>query len=136
MISDSCLSADHFRLELVWTLVDGQSQGLNLNLVNEAGVATMTFSLPADIVRALTVNEEECLLAMSPRGSIVVYDGDEKPRRHWEIGLDEFIRQNLIPEMLEDEPNLREQLHELRRKLADSLAMVDKTLADLGKSET
>ncbi|MBK8769680.1 MAG: hypothetical protein IPM06_04520 [Rhizobiales bacterium] len=136
MISDSFVSADHFHLELVRTLTDDQSQGINLRLVNEEGVAIMTFALPVDIVRALTVSEDECLLAMSLRGSITVYGGDYQPRRLLEIDLDELIEQNLAPEMLEDEPNLKAQLQELRRKLMESLALVERTLAGLAKPET
>ena len=136
MISGSFVSTDHFHLELVHTLQGDQKQALNLRLVNEDGVAIMTFALPDDIVRALAASEEECLLTMSPSGCIAVYQGDGSPRRLLKIELEELIEQNLTPEMLEDELNLREQLHELRRKLAVSLAMVDKTLADLGEPET
>jgi hypothetical protein len=47
----------------------------------------------------------------------------------------ELVRRALTPEMLQDEPNLPDQLKELRRKLTESLALVDKTLADLEKPE-
>jgi hypothetical protein len=45
-----------------------------------------------------------------------------------------LVRQALAPEMLRDEPNLQDQLQELRRKLTEALSLVDQTLADLDKS--
>lgn len=133
--SSTLVFRDHCCLELVLTILDDKSQGLDLRLMNQDGAAIMTLALPGDIVRALIVNEDECLLAMSPRGRIAVYGGDHPPRRLMEIEVDELIEQNLAPEMIEDEPNLREQLQELRRKLTDSFALVDKTLAYLEKPE-
>jgi hypothetical protein len=44
-----------------------------------------------------------------------------------------LARQALAPEMLRDEPNLKEQLSELRLKLAEALSLVDQTLANLDK---
>ncbi len=136
MISGSFMSADHYRLELIKTLPDDQSQGVNLRLVNEDGTAIMTFKLPDDIVRALTSSEEDCLLTMSPSGSVELYSDDDPPRQLLKIGLDELIQENLTPDMLEDEPNLKAQLTALRQKLMVSLAVVDQTLADLDKPNT
>ena len=44
-------------------------------------------------------------------------------------------KQNLTPDMLEDEPDLRVQLIALKRKLTASLALVDQTLATLDKDQ-
>jgi hypothetical protein len=52
------------------------------------------------------------------------------------IELDELIRQNLTPDMLEGEPDPKTQLVELRRKLTASLALIDQTLADLDNQQS
>jgi hypothetical protein len=45
----------------------------------------------------------------------------------------ELVKQGLAPEMLRDEPSLKERLNELRRKLTLAISVVDQTLANLHK---
>jgi hypothetical protein len=127
------ISVTHLRLEVVPKAVDDDVHGFELRLVDGADAAIMTFTLPESIARALAASHEESQIIMSPSGSVELYSDDDPPRRHLKIGLDELIRQNLAPDMLEDEPDLKTQLVELRRKLMASLAIVDQTLNHLDK---
>jgi hypothetical protein len=128
------MSISQLRLEVVPRAVDKDDHGFELRLVDEADTAVMTFTLPENIARALAATHDDLEIIISPSGSVELYIDDDPPRRLLKIKLDELIRQNLTPDMLEDEPNLKTQLIELRRKLTASLAIVDQTLADLGKT--
>jgi hypothetical protein len=127
------MSINHLRLEVVPRAVDDDDQVFELRLMDAAGTAIMTFTLPEGIARALTATSEDWPIIMSPNGSVEVYNDDDPPRRLLKIELDELIRQNLTPDMLEDEPDLKTRLVTLRHKLMTSLALVDQTLADLDK---
>jgi hypothetical protein len=129
------MSINHLRLEVVPRAVDDDDQGFELRLMDAADTAIMTFTLPEDIARALAATPEDWPIIMSPNGSVEAYNDDDPPRPLLKIGLDELIRQNLTPDMLEDEPNLSAQLVSLRHKLAASLALVDQTLASLDKPD-
>jgi hypothetical protein len=125
----------HLRLELVPRVADDEGQSFELNLMGAIGTVIMTFALPGNISRELAANDEEWQIIMSPSGSVEVYNDDNPPQRRLKIALDELIGQNLTPDMLEDEPDLRVQLIALKRKLTASLALVDQTLATLDKDQ-
>jgi hypothetical protein len=129
------MSINHLRLEVVPRAVDDDDQGFELRLMDAADTTIMTFTLPEDIARALAATADDWPIMMSPNGSVETYNDEDPPRRLLKIGLDELIRQNLTPDMLEDEPNLIAQLASLRHKLAASLALVDQTLASLDKPD-
>jgi hypothetical protein len=130
------ISISHLRLEVVSKAVDDDDHGFELRLVEGADTAIMTFTLPESIARALAATHDDLEIILSPSGSVELYNDDEPPRRLLKIGLDELIRQNLTPDMLEDEPDLSAQLASLRHKLTAALALVDQTLADLDKPIT
>jgi hypothetical protein len=130
------MSINHLRLEVVPRAVDDDDQGFELRLMDATDSAIMTFTLPEDIARALAATPEDWQIIMSPSGSVEMYNDDEPPRRLLKIGLDELIRQNLTPDMLEDEQDLSAQLASLRHKLTAALALVDQTLAELDKPIT
>ena len=125
----------HLRLELVPRVADDEGQSFELNLMGAIGTVIMTFALPENISRELAANDEEWQIIMSPSGSVEVYNDDNPPQRRLKIALDELIGQNLTPDMLEDEPDLRVQLIALKRKLTASLALVDQTLVTLDKDQ-
>ena len=45
----------------------------------------------------------------------------------------ELVKEGITPDMLEDEPNVRERLAILKKRLADALTLVDQTLSNLDK---
>jgi hypothetical protein len=130
------ISISHLRLEVVPKAVDDDDHGFELRLVDGADTAIMTFTLPENIARALAASHQDSQVIMSPSGGVELYNYDDPPLRLLKIGLDELIRQNLTPDMLEDEPDLSAQLASLRHKLTASLALVDQRLADLDKPIT
>lgn len=130
------MSISHLRLEMVPKAVDDDDHGFELRLVDGADTAIMTFTLPESIARALAASHQDSQIIMSPSGGVELYNDDDPPQRFLNIELDELIRQNLTPDMLEDEPDLKTQLVELRRKLTASLAIVDQTLAILDKDRS
>ena len=125
-------SINHLSLEVIPRAAD-DDQGFELRLMDAAGTTIMTFTLPESIARALAATHVDWQIIMSPSGSVEVYNDDDPPRRLLKIELDELIRQNLTPDMLEEEPDLKTRLVTLRHKLTTSLALVDQTLADLDK---
>jgi hypothetical protein len=127
------MSINHLRLEVVPRAADND-QGFELRLMDAADTAIMSFTLPEIITHAMTAEHWDWQIVMSPSGSVELYNHDDPPRCLLKTGLDELIRQNLTPDMLEDEPDLKTQLIELRRKLTASVAIVDQTLVDLGKT--
>jgi hypothetical protein len=127
------VSNNNLRLEVVPMAVDEGDQGFELCLMDAADTAIMTLILSESIVRALVATQEDWRITMSPSGSIEVYNYDAPSRLCLKIGLNDLIRQNLTPDMLEDEPDLSAQLTTLRHKLTASLAFVEQTLANLDK---
>jgi hypothetical protein len=127
---------DHLRLDLVRTSDDDLSDGFELCLMDSEGGVVMAFNLPPVITQAIAAHQLDWQIAMSPGGLLQVYNNDGPPQQQVIVGLDEVIRDGLSLEMLADETTLREQLATLRQRLTDSLALVDQTLADLGKAET
>ena len=98
---------NHLRLEVVPKTVDHDDHGFELRLMDAADTAIMTFALPESIARALAASHDDWQIIMSPSGSVEVYNDEDPPQRLLKIGLDELIRQNLTPDMLEDEPDLK-----------------------------
>jgi len=129
------MSVNHLRLEVAPKAADND-QGFELRLIDAADTAIMTFTMPERIARALAATSVDWQIILSPSGGVELYIDDDPPKRLLKIGLDELIRQNLTPDMLEDEPDLKTQLVELRRKLTASLAIVDQTLADLNNQQS
>jgi hypothetical protein len=125
------VSVDHLRLEMVRPSGKGSGQEIELCLKNSVGTAIMTFMLPENIAHALKAAEHEWHIMMSPSGLIEVYGGEEPPQRLVSMGLDELIEQSLVPDMLEDEVDLKGQLIVLRSKLEKALAFVDQTILSL-----
>ena len=126
---------DHLRFEVAPSAADEDDRGIELRLMDADDTAIMTFKLPEGIARALAAKDEDWQIIMSPSGSVEVYSDDDPPLRLLRIALDELVRENLTPDMLEDEPDLKTQLTALRRKLTASLALVEQTLADLDKQQ-
>jgi hypothetical protein len=127
-------SVDRLRLELFRLRRDDQNLGVELRLIDAAGMTIMAFKLPANVTQAITGEEADWQLTMSPDGCLAVYvDGSKSPNRQIKIGLSELVQQSLSSDMLEDEPELRAQLTELKRKLAESITLVDRILTDLDK---
>ena len=127
------MSINHLRLEVVPKALDDDDQGFELRLMDDADTNFMTFTLPEGIACALAGTSEDWQIIMSPNGIVEVYNDDDPPQRLLKIELDELIRQNLTPDLLEDEPDLKTRLMTLRHKLTTSLALVDQTLSNLNK---
>lgn len=47
----------------------------------------------------------------------------------------ELVKEGIAPEMLEDEPDVKERLATLRKRLTDALVLVDQTLSNLDKQQ-
>ncbi len=131
MISRPLVSFDHLCLELVRPTGKGSGKVIELHLRDLVGTTIMTFRLPEKIAHALKADKQEWQITMSPSGFLEVYGGEEPPRRLVSMGLDELITQSLVPDMLEDEADLKEQLAVLRNKLEKALALVDQTILSL-----
>jgi hypothetical protein len=113
---------------------DGVEYALKLVDINDTEV--MRFVLPQSFVDDIRSEIADLELFMSLDGSIsIVAPDSEHPLSSASVGLDELVVRDLSAEMLRDEPNLKAQLSELRRKLTDALALVDRTLADLDKPD-
>ena len=136
MTSRPLISVDHLRLDLVRTSDDDLSDGFELCLMDSEGGVVMAFNLPPEITQAIAAHHLDWQIAMSPSGLLQVCNDDGPPQRLAIVGLDQVIRESLSPEMLADEPNLREQLLTLKLRLSESLALVDQPLIDLDESES
>lgn len=135
MINHPLMSFDRLCLELVRISGEGVGHEIELHLMDSAGTAIMTFRLPKVIARALTADEKECEIIMSPSGLVEVYNGEVLPQRLVSMGLDELIQQSLVPDMLEDEADIKAQLTALRHKLANALALADQAILSLPEQE-
>ena len=131
MISRPLVSLDHLRLELVRPSGEGLRQEIELHLMDSVGTAIMTFRLPENIAHALKADKQELQITMAPSGLLEVYNGEDTPQRLLNMELDELIALSLVPDMLEDEAGLKEQLAALRNRLEKALVLVDQTILSL-----
>lgn len=103
-----------------------------LVLVDANDTEVMRFALPQSLIDDVRSDIADLEIFMSLDGAIsIVAPDSEHPFSSASVSLDELVTRDLSPEMLQDEPNLRDQLNELRRKLADAIVIVDRTIADL-----
>lgn len=108
--------------------------GYFLVIVDANDAEVMRFALPQSFVGDIRGDLAELEIFMSLDGTFSVIAPDsEHPLSSATVGLDELVARDTAPEMLQDEPNLRDQLNELRRKLSDAIVIVDRTIADLDK---
>lgn len=108
--------------------------GCFLVLVDANETEVMRLALPQSFIDNIRSDIADLETFMSLDGLIsIVAPDSEHPLSSATIGLDELAARDLSPEMLQDEPNAREQLLVLRQRLVDALTIVDRTLVDLGE---
>ena len=122
-------SVDHLRLEVLRVRGELDSDGVELRLIDATGSSIMALKLPETAIDAIAKIGICWQFTMSPNGSLAIYSDNEVPTRQHGLGLDELVQQSLAPDMLEDEPHLQIQLEELKRRLTDSLAIVNRALS-------
>lgn len=140
---DPAKEFDHDGKYVTWRLRRSEGQILEamdkhivLELVTAHGATLASISIPPDLMVELLRPHLSIFAELQLDGSVsldselfALFPPEGPP------DILELVKHALAPEMLQDEPNLKDQLHELRRKLTDSLTLVDKALADLCNPE-
>jgi hypothetical protein len=114
---------------------DGPEYALKLVDLNDT--EAMRFALPQSFVDDIRSDITDLDMFMSLDGTLsIVAPDSEHPLTSAYVGLDELVARDLAPEMLEDEPDAKDQLTVLRQRLEDALVLVDRTLADLDETDS
>jgi hypothetical protein len=96
------------------------------------GVIAASFSMPIEMISGLLLPHLSIFAELRLDGAVSLDAEpstafDEPPHR---LDILQMVSDALSPEMLEDEPEAKDQLTVLRRRLTDALALVDRTLTD------
>jgi hypothetical protein len=100
---------------------------------NSEGTVVTLFSIPAETINTLLRPHLSTFAELQLDGTVLL---DVELSAVFEAPLQkadilQLVTDALSPKMLQDEPNIRDQLNELRRKLTEAITVVDRTLADL-----
>jgi hypothetical protein len=115
-------------------LVVGSGGPVVLELTDANGSALASFSVPSETMDQLLRPHLSIFAELQLNGSVsldseffALFPSSKT------TDIYELVKEGIAPEMRRDEPNLREQLNELRRKLTEAISLVDHTLANLNK---
>jgi hypothetical protein len=109
------------------------SDQATFELADSDGIVVTTFSISAATINTVLRPHFSAFAEFQLDGTVSLdvelSAAFEEPLQKADIL--QMVTDALSPEMLQDEPNVRDQLNELRRKLTEAIAVVDRTLAVL-----
>ena len=125
------LDSNDFDVSFGYSVEDDDRYLLSATAKN--GTLSFQLGLSADLIASVVLAKSNLDVAMSPDGIIRIY-ADCIPT-DTAIGaadnLDDLIKQSIIPQMLEDEPDAAAMLQILRKRLITSLAAIDEAISNL-----
>lgn len=125
----------------IWRLRPSEDHGLEalggpivIELADKLGSTLASISIPSETIDELIQPHVSIFAELQLDGSVLL---DSEffalfPTSNT-IDIYELVKEGIAPDMLEDEPNVRERLAILRKRLIDALALVDQTLSKLDK---
>jgi hypothetical protein len=101
--------------------------------VDSDGVVAASFSMPIDTIFGLLVPHLTIFAELRLDGAVYL---DAEPSTVFDepphsLDILQMVSDALSPEMLQDEPDAKDQLTVLRHRLKEAIALVDHTLANL-----
>jgi hypothetical protein len=101
------------------------------------GTVVTSFSIPAETINTLLRPHISTFAELQLDGTVSLdvelSTAFEAPMQKADIL--QLVTDAISPEMLQDEPDVIDQLNELRRKLTEAIAVVDRTLADINEQK-
>lgn len=142
-MSDPGNDNDHNGAGTIWRLKPSKHEGLAVlggpivfELTDGLGSTLASVSIPLETIDELLTPHLSIFAELQLDGSVAtdseffsLFPPENPP------DIVDLVKQALAPEMLHDEPNLKDRLQELRRKLTEALGLVDQTIANLGKPD-
>ena len=112
---------------------DTVTDSYQIRQVDQAGNTILSLIVPAATLEPAVLGHAELFISLSPSGEVTI-SGDRATSdklNSAKINIEELIKQSIVPQMLEDEPDASSMLHILKKRLMASLVVVEKSISKL-----
>ena len=101
--------------------------------IDKANNTILSLIVPSAKLVPVVLGRAELFITLSPSGEIsIISDDTSSASSPWATtNIEQLIKQSIIPQTLEDEPDAAMMLHTLKKRLITSLATVDKAISNL-----